>query len=116
LIALDEPVSALDVSIRSQVLDLLKDLQRERGLAYLLISHDMAAVEYLCHRVGVMCLGKRVEVGSAEREKGHIDKLYLCGRRGHAPEEVQLMCDVYQRSRLDLGMALGDPVCQADGI
>jgi ABC-type oligopeptide transport system ATPase subunit len=65
LIALDEPVSALDVSIRSQVLNLLKDIQQERRIAYLLISHDMAAVEYLCHRVGVMYLGKLGGVGSA---------------------------------------------------
>jgi oligopeptide transport system ATP-binding protein len=50
LIVLDEPVSALDVSIRSQVLNLLRDIQQERGIAYLLISHDMASVEYLCHR------------------------------------------------------------------
>jgi peptide/nickel transport system ATP-binding protein len=48
LMALDQPVSALDVSIRSQVLNLLKDIQQERGIAYLLISHDMASVEYLC--------------------------------------------------------------------
>jgi oligopeptide/dipeptide ABC transporter ATP-binding protein len=74
LIALDEPVSALDVSIRSQVLNLLKDIQQERGIAYLLISHDMASVEYLCHRVGVMYLGKLVEVGSAEA---------LCSRPRH---------------------------------
>lgn len=74
LIALDEPVSALDVSIRSQVLNLLKDIQQERGIAYLLISHDMASVEYLCHRVGVMYLGKLVEVGNAEA---------VCGRPRH---------------------------------
>lgn len=74
LIALDEPVSALDVSIRSQVLNLLKDIQQERGIAYLLISHDMASVEYLCHRVGVMYLGKLVEVGNAEA---------LCSRPRH---------------------------------
>jgi hypothetical protein len=61
----DEPVSALDVSIRSQVLNLLKDIQQERGIAYVLISHDMASVEYLCHQVGVMYLGKLVEVGGA---------------------------------------------------
>jgi oligopeptide/dipeptide ABC transporter ATP-binding protein len=74
LIALDEPVSALDVSIRSQVLNLLKDIQQERGIAYLLISHDMASVEYLCHRVGVMYLGRLVAVGSAEA---------VCGRPRH---------------------------------
>jgi ABC-type glutathione transport system ATPase component len=66
LVALDEPGSALDVSIRSQVLNLLKDIQQERGIAYLLISHDMASVEYLCHRVGVMYLGKLVEMESAQ--------------------------------------------------
>jgi oligopeptide/dipeptide ABC transporter ATP-binding protein len=66
LIVLDEPVSSLDVSIRSQILNLLKDIQREKGIAYLLISHDMAAVEYMSHRIGVMYLGKLVEVGEAE--------------------------------------------------
>jgi peptide/nickel transport system ATP-binding protein len=66
LIVLDEPVSSLDVSIRTQILNLLKDIQREKGISYLLISHDMASVEYMCHRIGVMYLGKLVEVGSAE--------------------------------------------------
>lgn len=66
LIVLDEPVSSLDVSIRSQILNLLKDIQKEKGLSYLLISHDMASVEYMSHRIGVMYLGKLVEVGNAE--------------------------------------------------
>ncbi len=66
LIVLDEPVSNLDVSIRSQILNLLKDLQDERGIAYLLISHDMASVEYMSHRIGVMYLGRLVEMGPAE--------------------------------------------------
>ncbi|MBI3328966.1 MAG: ATP-binding cassette domain-containing protein [Nitrospinae bacterium] len=65
LIILDEPVSSLDVSIRSQILNLLKDIQKEKGISYLLISHDMASVEYMCHRIGVMYLGKLVEVGKA---------------------------------------------------
>jgi oligopeptide/dipeptide ABC transporter ATP-binding protein len=66
LIVLDEPVSNLDVSIRSQILNLLKDIQQERGISYLLISHDMASVEYMSHRIGVMYLGRLVEWGTAE--------------------------------------------------
>jgi ABC-type oligopeptide transport system ATPase subunit len=67
LIVLDEPVSNLDVSIRSQILNLLKDIQEERGLSYLLISHDMASVEYMSHHIGVMYLGRLVEVGEIRR-------------------------------------------------
>jgi len=66
LIVADEPVSALDVSIQSQVLNLMRKLQAERDLTYVLISHDLAVVRYLADRVGVMYLGKMVEIGSGE--------------------------------------------------
>jgi peptide/nickel transport system ATP-binding protein len=66
-LVLDEPVSALDVSVGAQVVNLLRDLQREYGLTYLFISHSMPLVRYLCDRVALMQQGKLVELGECEQ-------------------------------------------------
>jgi len=79
LIVADEPVSALDVSIQSQVLNLMKDLQTELGLSYLFISHDLSVVRYLSDRIGVMYLGKLVEIGPADAVYGRPVHHYTQG-------------------------------------
>lgn len=81
LVICDEPVSALDVSVQSQIINLLLDMQEERGLTYLFISHDMSVIRYIADRVGVMYLGHMVE-------EAPVDELY--GRPVHPYTKVLL--------------------------
>jgi peptide/nickel transport system ATP-binding protein len=79
VIVADEPVSALDVSIRAQVLNLMRRLQASHGLSYVVISHDLAVVKYLAERIGVMYLGKMVELGSSTDVYEHAAHPYTAG-------------------------------------
>ncbi len=85
VIVADEPVSALDVSIRAQVLNLMKRLQATHGLTYVVISHDLAVVKYMADRIGVMYLGKLVELGSSNDIYERHAHPYTAGLIGAIP-------------------------------
>ncbi|MGE0724322.1 MAG: ABC transporter ATP-binding protein [Alphaproteobacteria bacterium] len=123
LIVLDEPVSALDVSVQAQVLNLLKDLQADHGLAYMLISHDLGVVDYVCREVAVMYLGRIVEQGPAAELFERPAHPYTQALRASVPSvevgrrrrRARLAGGVPSQTRLPPGCAFADrcPIAEA---
>ncbi|MGH3722212.1 MAG: dipeptide ABC transporter ATP-binding protein [Pseudonocardiaceae bacterium] len=100
LVVADEPVSALDVSIQAQILNLMRELRERLGLSYVIISHDLAVVRYMADRIGVMYLGKLVEIGPATD---------VCDHPAHPYTEALL------RAVPDLDSASGNPATNGTG-
>lgn len=100
LVIADEPISALDVSIQAQVMTLMQSLQKEFGLTYLFISHDLTMVQYISDKVGVMYLGKMVEYGTCAEIYSHPQHPYTQALLSAAPslgekrERIQLTGDI----------------------
>jgi ABC-type oligopeptide transport system ATPase subunit len=110
LIVCDEPVSALDVSIQAQILNLLKDLQRDLGLAYLFVAHDLAVVRTMSDRIAVMNKGKLVEMGPAEQVYGNPQDEYTKALLAAVPVPDPRRMRERKRERRKLAHALAESV------
>ncbi len=111
IIVCDEAVSALDVSIQAQVINLLKDLQKEFGLTYLFISHDLSVVEHISDRVGVMYLGKMVEYGETEQIFAHPKHPYTEALMSAVP----VADPTFQQERIPLKGEIPNPANPPSG-
>jgi oligopeptide/dipeptide ABC transporter ATP-binding protein len=110
LVVADEPVSALDVSIQAQILNLMKDLQSRHGMAYVMISHDLSVIRYMADTIGVMYLGKLVELGAAQDVYTHPAHPYTRGLLDAVPvAEVIPRSERVVAVRGDLPSAVNPP-------
>ncbi len=119
LLICDEPVSALDVSIQAQVLNLLKDLQREMGLTYIFISHNLAVVDYMADRIAVMCAGRLVEQASREELFSNPVHPYTRALLAAVPEpdpERQLDLSLLMEGRASVPGEWPEPFTETGGL